>query len=227
MKKYLKNLLVVAVALMPSLSINTFAQPSGNDPEFIPVKETPSPNPHPGPRIMGVEPDVIPIKPKPGDDIPAPRIMSVNPDEIPIIPAPNPNPNPGPNPGPRIASAEPDEIPIKSPTDDIPRPRMRSAEPDDIPIIPAPGLDPGTMPRLRNSAQAPHCYHINGVVYIDAAATVTYINASVTRYSDNQVWSDANNSNTLAITVSPDPGEYHLQLTLSTGQSYQGKYIIE
>ncbi len=206
MKKYLKNLLVVAVALMPSLSINTFAQPSGNDPENIPVTETPSPNPNP---------------------IPAPRIMSVNPDEIPVIPAPNPNPNPGPNPGPRIASAEPDEIPIKSPTDDIPRPRMRSAEPDDIPIIPAPGLDPGTMPRLRNSAQAPHCYHINGVVYIDAAATVTYINASVTRYSDNQVWSDANNSNTLAITASPAPGEYHLQLTLSTGQSYQGKYIIE
>lgn len=203
MKKYLKNLLVVAVALMPSLSINTFAQPSGNDPEIIPVKETPSPNPG------------------------GPRIMSVNPDEIPVIPAPNPNPNPRPNPGPRIASAEPDEIPIKSPTDDIPRPRMRSAEPDDIPIIPAPGLDPGTMPRLRNGAQAPHCYHINGVVYIDAASTVTYINASVTRYSDNQVWSDANNSNTLAITASSDPGEYHLQLTLSTGQSYQGKYIIE
>ena len=227
MKKYLKNLLVVAVALMPSLSINTFAQPSGNDPEIIPVKETPSPNPHPGPRIMGVEPDVIPIKPKPGDDIPAPRIMSVNPDEIPIIPAPNPNPNPGPNPRPRIASAEPDEIPIKSPTDDIPRPRMRSAEPDDIPIIPAPGLDPGTMPRLRNSAQAPHCYHINGVVYIDAAATVTYINASVTRYGDNQVWSDANNSNTLSIITSADAGEYLLNLTLSNGQSYIGKYIIE
>lgn len=204
MKKYLKNLLVVAVALMPSLSINTFAQPSGNDPEFIPVKETPSPNPHPGPRIM-----------------------SVNPDEIPIIPAPNPNPNPGPNPRPRIASAEPDEIPIKSPTDDIPRPRMRSAEPDDIPVVPSPGTNPGGGPRFRNSAQTPHCYHINGVVYIDAAATVTYINASVTRYSDNQVWSDANNSNTLAITASPDPGEYHLQLTLSTGQSYQGKYIIE
>ena len=201
MKKYLKNLLVVAVALMPSLSINTFAQPSGNDPEIIPVKETPSPNPHPGPRIM-----------------------SVNPDEIPVIPAPNPNPNPRPNPGPRIASAEPDEIPIKSPTDDIPRPRMRSAEPDDIPIVPMPGSG-STLPR--NRAQAPHCYHINGVVYIDAAATVTYINASVTRYSDNQVWSDANNSNTLAITASPDPGEYHLQLTLSTGQSYQGKYIIE
>ena len=176
---------------------------------------------------MGVEPDVIPIKPKPGDDIPAPRIMSVNPDEIPIIPAPNPNPNPGPNPRPRIASAEPDEIPIKSPTDDIPRPRMRSAEPDDIPIIPAPGLDPGTMPRLRNSAQAPHCYHINGVVYIDAAATVTYINASVTRYGDNQVWSDANNSNTLSIITSADAGEYLLNLTLSNGQSYIGKYIIE
>ena len=206
MKKYLKKLLVVAMALMPSLSINTFAQPSGNDPEDIPVTETPSPNPNP---------------------IPAPRIMSIDPDEIPVIPAPDPHPNPGPNPGPRIASAEPDEIPIKSPTDDIPRPRMRSAEPDDIPIIPAPGLDPGTMPRLRNGAQAPHCYHINGVVYIDADATITFINATVTRYNDNQVWSDANNSNTLSIITSADAGEYLLNLTLSNGQSYIGKYIIE
>ena len=104
---------------------------------------------------------------------------------------------------------------------------MRSAEPDDIPVIPDPNTNPGGGPRFRNSVQTPHCYHIDGVVYIDAVTTVTYINASVTRYSDNQVWSDANNSNTLAITASPDPGEYHLQLTLSTGQSYQGKYIIE
>ncbi len=226
MKKYLKNLLVVAVALMPSLSINTFAQPSGNDPEDIPVKETPSPNPG------------------------GPRIMSVNPDEIPVIPAPNPNPNPGPNPGPRIASAEPDEIPIKpepgsgvpvpriasgepeeipikSPTDHSTHPRMRSAEPDDIPVVPFPGSDPGTMPRLRNSAQAPHCYHIADVVYIDADATITFINATVTRYYDNQVWSDANNSNTLSIITSADAGEYLLNLTLSNGQSYIGKYIIE
>lgn len=203
MKKYLKNLLVVAVALMPSLSINTFAQPSGNDPEDIPVTETPSPNPG------------------------GPRIMSVNPDEIPVIPAPNPNPNPRPNPGPRIASAEPDEIPIKSPTDDIPRPRMRSAEPDDIPVIPDPNTNPGGGPRFRNSVQAPHCYHIGGVVYIDADATITYINATVTRYDDNQVWSDASNTNTLSITTSADPGSYLLELTLSTGQSYKGKYIIE
>lgn len=227
MKKYLKKLLVVAMALMPSLSINTFAQPSGNDPEIIPVKETPSPNPGTGPRIMSVDPDVIPIKPKPGDDIPAPRIMSVNPDEIPVIPAPNPNPNPRPNPGPRIASGEPEEIPIKSPSDSYPRPRMRSAEPDDIPVVPFPGSDPGTMPRLRNSAQAPHCYHIADVVYIDADATITFINATVTRYNDNQVWSDANNSNTLSIITSADAGDYLLNLTLSNGQSYIGKYIIE
>ena len=83
------------------------------------------------------------------------------------------------------------------------------------------------MPRFRNSAQAPHCYHIGGVVYIDAATTVTYINASVTRYEDNQVWSNASNTNTLSIITSADAGEYYLHLTLSTGQSYIGKYIIQ
>ena len=159
MKRNMKKLLVIALALMPSLSISVMAQspgggPSEPDPEVIPVKQVPTPT-NPGPRIIPDEP--IPI---------------------PITPAPNPNPNP--NPAPRSS-----------------------------------GYD------------LPYCYHQSGVVYIDADATVTYINASVTRYSDNQVWSDAAATNTLAITVSPDPGEYHLQLTLSTGQSYKGKYIIE
>lgn len=151
MKLNMKKLLVIALALMPSLSISVMAQPSGDDPEVIPVIKTPIPTPE-GPRLIPDEP--IPI---------------------PITPEPHPFPNPGP----------------------------------------------------RSAAQAPHCYFQDGVVYIDADTTVTYINASVTRYSDNQVWSDAAATNTMAITVSPDPGEYHLQLTLSTGQSYQGKYIIE
>lgn len=64
-------------------------------------------------------------------------------------------------------------------------------------------------------------------MYIDAATTVTYINASVTRYEDNQVWSNASNTNTLSITASTDSGSYLLELTLSTGQSYIGKYIIQ
>ena len=199
MKKYLKNLLVVAVALMPSLSINTFAQPSGADPEFIPVKETPSPNPHPGPRIMGVDPDVIPIKPKPGDDIPAPR----------------------------VASVDPEEIPIKSPSGSYPRPRILPDEYDDKPIVPMPDPNPNPNPGPRSSGQEPYCYHIGGVVYIEADATITYINASVTRYDDSQVWSNASNSNTLSITTSGDTGSYLLELTLSDGQYYIGEYVIE
>lgn len=156
MKLNMKKLLVIALALMPSLSISVMAQspgggPSEPDPEVIPVKQVPTPT-NPGPRIIPDEP--IPI---------------------PITPEPHPFPNPGP----------------------------------------------------RSAAQAPDCYFQSGVVYIDADSAVTYINASVTRYSDNQVWSDAASTNTLVITVSPDPGEYYLQLTLSTGQSYQGKYIIE
>ena len=156
MKTNMKKLLVIALALMPSLSISVMAQspgggPSEPDPEVIPVKQVPTPT-NPGPRIIPDEP--IPI---------------------PITPDPNSFPNPGP----------------------------------------------------RSTAQHPYCYHQSGVVYIDAGTTITYINAKVTRSADAQVWSDAAATNTLTITVSPDPGEYHLQLTLSTGQSYQGKYIIE
>ena len=99
-------------------------------------------------------------------------------------------------------------------------------DPEVIPVKPPPSPIPNPAPRS-SSYDLQYCYHQSGVVYIDADTTITYINASVTRYSDNQVWSDAAATNTLAITVSPDPGEYHLQLTLSTGQSYQGKYIIE
>ena len=176
MKKYLKKLLVVALALMPSLSINTFAQPSGADPECIPVKSTPTPNPG-GPRSTHDDLDVIPIKPCPGPSIPRPRISPEEYDDKPIVPMPDPNPNP--NPGPR------------------------------------------------SSDQEPYCYHIGGVVYIEADATITYINAAVMRYDDNQVWSAASNSNTLSITTSADIGTYLLELTLSDGQSYIGEYIIE
>ena len=49
MKKYLKKLLFVALALMPSLSINTFALPSGSDPDPIPVEENLSLNSGSGP----------------------------------------------------------------------------------------------------------------------------------------------------------------------------------
>ena len=185
MKRNMKKLLVIALALMPSLSISVMAQspgsgPSDPDPEVIPVKPQPSPIPNPAPRIASQCYDVPPSKP---------------------LPDPDPNPTP--------------------------IPRVRANGPDDIPVIPDPNTNPGGGPRFRNSVQAPHCYHIGGVVYIDADATITYINASVTRYDDNQVWSDASNTNTLSITTSAAPGSYLLELTLSTGQSYKGKYIIE
>ena len=203
MKKYLKNLLVVAVALMPSLSINTFAQPSGNDPEFIPVKEHPSPNPTPGPRIMGFDPNDIPVNPKPN-------------------PNPNPNPNPG---GERIMSNGYDDAPIVPwPGGNIPHPRIMSGDGNNT----GEPIDLKTRPtRPRSVGEIPVCYHYEGVVYIEADASITYINASVTRYNDNQVWSKASNSNTLSITTSADIGSYCLELTLSNGQSYIGEYVIE
>ena len=179
MKKNMKNLLVFVMAFMPSLAINTFAQPSGDDPEIIPVKETPSPhpgtgprimkdghtdipvtpapNPNPfpnphggGPRIVGIDPDVIPIKPKPGDDLPGPRVASVEPEEIPIISLPVP--------GPRLgkASVEPIDPPIVpapgTGSGSDPLPRLAYNEPTDIPVIPNPTTNPGPGPRIRKAA---------------------------------------------------------------------------
>lgn len=166
MKKNMKKLLVIAMALMPGLSINSFAQdPGGNDggnsgggttePE-IPASYEPIGMPLGGirPRMLPGEPDPIPIKP---------------------FPNPNPNPNPGP----------------------------------------------------RSSVQEPYCYHIDGVVYIEADTTITYIKATVTCLDDNQAWSNSTSSNNLVIVASPSPGFYSLDLTLSSGQSYYGEYLIE
>ncbi len=156
MKRNMKKLLVIALALMPSLSISTFAQDGGGG--------------------------TIP----PGGDAPIVILSSGT--------------------RPRLVPDEPIPIPLK-------------------PIPPVPGT--GHEPRFRNSVQEPYCYFQDGVVYIDAGANITAITATVTRYADNQVWSNTTNSNSLSITVSYSPGEYYLELTLSDGQYYQGKYIIE
>jgi len=153
MKLNMKKLLVIALALMPSLSINTFAQDGGEDGGTIPPG---SDEPLNLPLIV-IRPRLVPDEP------------------IPITPAPNPFPNPGP----------------------------------------------------RSTSQAPHCYYQDGVVSIDAVSSITYINASVIRSYDNQVWTGTASGNTLCIAASSDSGEYYLKLTLSDGQSYQGKYIIE
>lgn len=94
-----------------------------------------------------------------------------------------------------------------------------------IPVKGTPSPNPGHDPRSIDPA--PHCYHSSGVIYIDADAAVTSITATVNRTDDNLTWSGTSATNTLSITVSPDPGEYYLDLTLSDGRSYIGKYIIE
>ena len=231
MKKNMKKLLVIVMALMPSLSI--FAMNPG------------------GIMIVPDEPGNIPIVPDPNTGFggSGPRIQSVGPSDIPVTPLPLPG-----GPGPRIQSNEPDDIPIKSdPGTGIPVPRIMSVgddgiddgglidlgfggvrsrqdiDPNLIPVTPHPNPNPnpGHEPRIRSVVQYPECYHYDGVVYIYADNTITYINASVTRYDDNQVWSNAGSGNTLSITASDASGEYYLELTLSSGQSYIGKYIIE
>ena len=165
MKKNMKKLLVIVMALMPGLSINCFAQDPGG-----------SNGGDSGGGTEANDPSLIPVK-QPISTIDPPRILPGEPDPIPI--KQNPNPNPHPNPGPR------------------------------------------------SSVQDPYCYHIDGVVYIEADTTVTYINATVTRSSDGQVWSATSASCSLSISTSADVGEYCLDFTLSTGQSYMGKYKIE
>ena len=148
----MKKILVIALALMPSLSINTFAPDLGGG--FQPGPAAPL-----GIPLGGSRPRLVPDEPIP----------------IPITPAPNPFPTPDP----------------------------------------------------RSTSQVPHCYYQDGVVSIDADSSIIYINAYVIRSYDNQVWSGAAAGNTLSIAASSDSGEYYLKLTLSDGQSYQGKYIIE
>ena len=87
MKKNMKKLLVIVMALMPSLSILAM-NPSGFD--------------------LMPEPDDIPIIPHPGTGGPGPRIMSVGPNDIPITP----DPNVGGGGGPR-QDIDPNLIPIK------------------------------------------------------------------------------------------------------------------
>jgi hypothetical protein len=215
---------------MPSLSILAM-NPGGimivpDEPGNIPIVPEPSVGGGTGPRIQSVGPSDIPVTPLPLPGAPGPRIQSNEPDDIPIIS----NPGNG-DPGPRIMSVGDDGIDDGGLIDlgfGGVRPRQ-DIDPNLIPVTPHPNPNPnpGHEPRIRSVVQYPECYHYDGVVYIYADNTITYINASVTRYDDNQVWSNAGSGNTLSITASDASGEYYLELTLSSGQSYIGKYIIE
>ena len=212
MKTNMKKLLVIVMALMPSLSICTLAQtpgggPASSDPEDLPVAQKPSPNPNPtpGPRFAPEDYDDKPICPLPGGLGPGPRIQSVL--------GGDGNDNDG--------------GPIDLGLGGV-RPRNRQdIDPNEIPIKPCPGPGDDHRPRFRSEVQDPECYHLDGVVYIQADNAITYINASVTRYNDNQVWSNTSNTNTLSISASAASGTYLLELTLSDGRAYIGEYTIE
>ena len=226
----MKKLLVIVMALMPSLSILAM-NPGGimivpDEPGNIPIVPEPSVGGGTGPRIQSVGPSDIPVTPLPLPGGTGPRIQSNEPDDIPIIS------NPGTGvPVPRIMSVGDDGIDDGGLIDlgfGGVRPRQ-DIDPNLIPVTPHPNPNPnpGHEPRIRSVVQYPECYHYDGVVYIYADNTITYINASVTRYDDNQVWSNAGSGNTLSIAASDASGVYYLELTLSSGQSYIGKYIIE
>ena len=185
MKKNMKKLLVIVMALMPSLSILAM-NPSGfnlmPEPDDIPIVPSPGTGTGTGPRIMSVgatddnDGGLIDL----GFDGVHPRSrQDIDPNLIPIKPAPSPNPNPCP------------------------------------------------APRIRSVVQDPECYHYDGVVYIYADATVTFISATITRIGDNLTWTGSASSNTLSITASSAIGVYRLELTLSDGRSFIGEYMIE
>ena len=202
----MKKLLVIVMALMPSLSI--FAMnPSGFN--------------------LMPEPDDIPIVPHPGTGTgTGPRIMSVGPDDIPITPDPSVGGG-----GPRIMSVgdnnDNDGGPIDLGLGGV-RPRNRQdIDPNLIPIKPCPSPGTGHEPRIRSVVQDPECYHYDGVVYICADANVTFISATITRIGDNLTWTGSASTNTLSISASAAIGVYRLELTLSDGRAYIGEYIIE
>ena len=181
MKKNMKKLLVIVMALMPSLSILAM-NPSGFS--IVP------------------DPDDIPIVP-PSDPFPGPRIMSVD--------------------GIDDNAGGPIDLGLGGV-----RPRNRQdIDPNLIPIKPLPSPGTGHEPRIRNTVQEPECYHYDGVVYIYADATVTFITATITRIGDNLTWTGSASTNTLSISVSAAIGVYRLELTLSDGRSFIGEYIIE
>lgn len=205
MKTNMKKLLVIVMALMPSLSILAM-NPSGI-------------------MIVPDEPDNIPIVPDPNIGVGGgPRIQSVGPSDIPVIPAPLSGGT-----MPRIQSNEPDDIPIKSdPGTGVPVPRiMQDIDPNLIPIKPVPGPSTGHEPRIRSVVQDPGCYNYDGVVYIYADATVTFISATIIRIGDNLTWTGSISTNTLIISASSAIGVYLLELTLSDDRSHIGEYIIE
>ena len=178
MKSNMKKLLVIVMALMPSLSICSFAQEGGGTlPDDIPIgTDYPSTNPRPRGDDGGYDDG--------GDDdgnYGEPLINLHNGGTI-----------------PRSGDHQGEPIAIK-----------------------------GSTPRPRSVAETPYCYHYEGVVYIEADNTITHINASVTRYADNQVWSNAASTNTLSINASDASGTYLLELTLSDGCTYIGEYTIE
>lgn len=121
---------------------------------------------------------------------------------------------------------DPDDIPIVPPSDPTPLPRQ-DIDPNLIPIKPLPSPGTGHEPRFRSVVQDPECYHYDGVVYIYADSTVTFISASITRIGDNLTWTGSDYGNMLTISTSAAIGVYRLELTLSDGRSFIGEYVIE
>ena len=227
MKKDMKKLLVIVMALMPSLSIVAYAQEKGGalDPDDRPIQSIPGPH-NPGPRIMmqGIDPDEIPIK-QPSDPTPRPRIMSAGGTDDnsggPIdLGLGGVRPRSG---GDHVEEEKNQSVELKL---ENPRPRGDDGGYDDggddgggddggnygEPLINL--HNGGDIPR--SVTDVPDCYVSGGVVYFEADPSITYMEATVTSLT-----------NILAVTASAAPDSYTIGLTLSDGTYYTGEYTIE
>jgi len=105
-------------------------------------------------------------------------------------------------------------------------------DPDTIPVKEWPGTSHQPGPRLRAPRRGntvvttPECYYYNGEVSIYARSEITAISATVERVDDNAQWYGSCTDSELTFTVSSEPGDYILTLTLSDGTSYYGEYSL-
>ena len=210
MKKNMKKLLVIVMALMPSLSILAM-NPSGYDlmpePDDIPI--TPMPDPFPGhePRIMSVGAT--------GDNDGGPIDLGLG----------GVRPRSG---GDHVEEEKNQSVELKV---ENPRPRGDDGGYDDggdddgnygEPLINL--HNGGDIPR--SVADVPDCYVSGAVVYFEADPSITYMEATVTSLATGQSWTNTSITNILTVTASAAPGSYTIGLTLSDGTYYTGEYTI-
>ena len=205
----MKKLLVIVMALMPSLSICSFAQEGGgtlpdDDSPINPIQAGTTPRPRSGGDVGNDDPNaggpidlgLGGVRPRSGGD--------------------------------HVEEEKNQSVELKV---ENPRPRGDDGGDDDgdddgnygEPLINL--HNGGTIPR--SVADVPDCYVSGGVVYFEADPSITYMEATVTSLTTGQSWTNTSLTNILSVTASAAPDSYTIGLTLSDDTYYVGEYTIE